>query len=179
MKLRMFTKLCLLVICVSFFSNCKSEQISVPNPVLSQQLNIENTNNKPLSITGEWLTFDSKTNVKDAIVHVYEVNGMYFGKIKKTLQDKDKGIVCYMCRGEDKDKPVEGLVILKNMSEESENEYSGGTILDPWSGNTYDCDIELQNNGNTLQVRGFIGFSLFGRTEIWQRVDDAENPIIK
>jgi uncharacterized protein (DUF2147 family) len=50
-----------------------------------------------------------------------------------------------------------------------DGEYSGGDILDPDSGAVYRCKLRLDQNGSRLIVRGYIGFSLLGRTQIWQR----------
>jgi len=147
----------------------KSAVPSVPPQPVNENLKPAVVETNKSEIVGYWKTFDDKTGVDNAIIQVYMSNGNYFGKIVETLQEKDKGIVCYMCRGEDKNKPVVGLIILKNLSKDSATTFSGGTILDPWSGNTYDCTAELDNNGNTLKIRGFVGFSLFGRNEIWQR----------
>jgi uncharacterized protein (DUF2147 family) len=49
------------------------------------------------------------------------------------------------------------------------DEYQGGEILDPENGKVYRVKMNLQDRGRTLHVRGFIGFSLFGRTQIWIR----------
>jgi uncharacterized protein (DUF2147 family) len=47
--------------------------------------------------------------------------------------------------------------------------YDGGHILDPDNGKTYQCKIKLDATGNKLEVRGFIGVSLIGRSQIWVR----------
>ena len=72
------------------------------------------------------------------------------------------------CDGEDKNKPIEGLVVIKGLNKKG-NEYKGGKILDPKSGNLYNCIIILEEK-DKLKVRGFIGISLFGRTQYWYRV---------
>lgn len=60
------------------------------------------------------------------------------------------------------------LVILTGLTFKNENRYDGGRIYDPKSGNTYSCKAELRNN-NTLALRGFMGVSLIGRTDVWTR----------
>ena len=61
-----------------------------------------------------------------------------------------------------------GSVILKNFSFNGKDKWEDGTIYDPNSGKLYSCNIRLKDN-KTLEVRGYIGISLFGRTEIWTR----------
>ncbi len=51
------------------------------------------------------------------------------------------------------------------------NEWSGGEILDPDNGKSYSCYIKVKDNGQRLHVRGYIGFSLLGRTQIWHRAE--------
>ena len=71
--------------------------------------------------------------------------------------------------GADKDKPIEGLVIMKGLEKDGD-EYNGGKILDPKNGKYYKCYITLEE-ANKLKLRGYIGCSLVGRTEYWYRVD--------
>ena len=74
------------------------------------------------------------------------------------------------CKGDKKDKPIEGMVIVWDLEQKSGTEWDGGKILDPKNGKEYKCLIELKD-ANTLKVRGFIGVSLFGRTQYWYRVE--------
>ena len=118
-------------------------------------------------VEGFWITEDDVTGKKKSEVLIYkEVNKVY-GKIINLLLLEDKGKLCLKCKGENKNKPIEGLVILKDLILE-EDSWEGGTILDPKSGKIYDCYISLEDD-NTLKVRGFLGFSLLGRTQIWKR----------
>jgi uncharacterized protein (DUF2147 family) len=55
-----------------------------------------------------------------------------------------------------------------------DNHYQGTEILDPFSGNTYRVKLKLKDLGETLEVRGYVGFSLFGRTQIWKRVESGQ-----
>jgi uncharacterized protein (DUF2147 family) len=56
----------------------------------------------------------------------------------------------------------------------SNTEWSDGEILDPKNGKTYRCDIQLTDNGEKLNVRGYIGITLFGRSQTWERVNWTE-----
>ena len=84
--------------------------------------------------------------------------------MEPTLKDKK----CALCNGADKDKPVLGLTIIKGLSKDEE-EYNGGKILDPKNGKLYKCSIIL-DGADKLKIRGYIGVSMFGRTQYWQRV---------
>ena len=68
-------------------------------------------------------------------------------------------------------RSLNGLRILSGLRYDGDNKWSGGTIYDPNSGKTYKCNVTLVD-GNTLKLRGYIGFSLFGRTDTWTRVAD-------
>ena len=68
-----------------------------------------------------------------------------------------------------KDKPILGMDILSGLTKD-DDEWNGGTILDPKNGKEYKCYIKLLDN-NTLKLRGYIGFSLIGRTALWKRAD--------
>ena len=118
------------------------------------------------TIIGKWETFADKTNKKKAIVEIYNKDNLYFAKIVETFIGP-KNATCQNCKGANKDKPIIGLVITENISKNG-SDYDGGTILDPESGVIYKCHLKLIDN-NKLKVRGFVGFSIFGRTQYWYR----------
>ncbi len=123
---------------------------------------------KSQTILGQWKTIDDATGKEKSIVEIYEQNGLIYGKIISVLDPTAKSKKCEKCEGTDKNKPIEGLVIIKGLKK-TESDYSGGTITDPQSGKTYKCELSLDGN-QKLRVRGYIGFSLLGRTQIWIRV---------
>ena len=118
------------------------------------------------TIIGKWETFDDKTNEKKAIIEIYNKDNIYFAKIVETFIGP-KNATCQKCKGTKKDKPIIELVIIENIRK-NRNEFDGGTILDPESGVIYRCYLKLIDN-NKLKVRGFVGFSIFGRTQYWRR----------
>lgn len=118
------------------------------------------------SIIGEWVTYDDNTKEKKSVVEIYAHNGVYEGKIVETFIE-DKDAICNTCKGSKKGKPLIGLVIIEDLKN-YEDEYGGGTIMDPESGDTYKCSLELIDN-NKLKMRGYLGISLFGRTQYWIR----------
>lgn len=69
-------------------------------------------------------------------------------------------------------RPLLGITILHGFTYAGDHVWKGGTIYDPNSGNTYKSTMTLLDR-NTLKVRGFIGLSMFGRSDTWTR-DDPE-----
>jgi uncharacterized protein (DUF2147 family) len=119
------------------------------------------------TIEGTWITQDDETGRKKSEVLIYKENGKLYGKITELLLPEDEGKKCINCKGKNKNQPIEGMVIIKDLELEDDT-WEDGTILDPKSGKVYDCYIGFQDS-NTLKVRGFLGFSLLGRTQIWKR----------
>ena len=117
---------------------------------------------------GEWKTFDDKTGKARAIVRIYEQDGKLFGKIERSMTPGAESRVCAVCTDERKDQPMLGLVIIRNMKR-TDDGYAGGDILDPDNGSVYRCKLHLDEGGAKLVVRGYIGISLLGRTQIWER----------
>ncbi len=119
------------------------------------------------TIYGEWKTIDDETGEAKSIVKIYEEQGKVYGKIVSLLKEEDKGKLCTKCEGDDKNEPIEGLVIIKDLVAD-DNEFEDGTIFDPKKGKRYDCEIWLdEDNPDKLNVRGYVGF--FYRTQEWFR----------
>jgi uncharacterized protein (DUF2147 family) len=119
---------------------------------------------------GLWKTFDDKTGQPRALVRIYLQDGTYFGKIEQSFTPGAETRVCAVRTDERKNQPIIGLLIIRNVSLR-DGEYGGGDILDPDSGSVYRCKFHLENDGAVLVVRGFIGFSLLGRSQTWRRQD--------
>ena len=118
-------------------------------------------------IVGKWKTIDDKRNITTSIFEIYKKGDTYSGKILLILNEKNKD-VCTSCKGTYHNKNLKNVVILKNLEKE-ENIYENGNITDPENGKTYNCYVELVSD-NKLKIRGYIGFSIFGRTQYWYRV---------
>ncbi len=116
---------------------------------------------------GTWATKDDKTGEIKSHVQIYEKDGKIYGKIVKLLI-KPENENCVKCSGSKKNKPLIGLVILEGLSKD-DDEWNGGTITDPKEGKTYKCYITMENK-DKIKLRGYIGFSLIGRTQYWTRV---------
>jgi uncharacterized protein (DUF2147 family) len=127
-------------------------------------------------ITGIWKTVSDEGSDKGKVkshVEIFEKDGAYFAKVTKLLL-KPQDTLCDKCEGDLKNKPVVGMIFLQNMKKTESvdaqlgEQYSGGTIMDPDNGKTYKCKLWVK--GDVLTVRGFIGFSLLGRSQQWFRV---------
>ncbi|WP_313052808.1 DUF2147 domain-containing protein [Stenotrophomonas cyclobalanopsidis] len=123
------------------------------------------------SAAGRWKTIDDKTGKVKSIVEISQAaNGALSGKVVEILHsDKGPNPVCDGCEGANKNKPVKGMTILWNLSQDkgSHSKWSGGTILDPANGKTYKSKLELQPGGGKLDVSGCIAFIC--RTQTWVR----------
>ena len=117
---------------------------------------------------GRWKTVDDHTGKPRSIVSIYQQNGKLFGKVESSLDPARAGRRCDRCKDDRKDKPVVGMVIIRNLVKDGD-EYNGGDILDPDNGTIYRCKIWLTDGGNKLSVRGYVGISLFGRSQTWIR----------
>jgi len=118
---------------------------------------------------GKWVTVDDETGVEKSIISLYIDNNRLYGRIETLLLEEDKGQICTNCKGSEKNQPIEGLLILKGLTKDG-NSWNDGTILDPANGKEYDCTLTL-NDSSELNVRGFIGFSFLGRTQVWKRLE--------
>ena len=120
------------------------------------------------SVVGKWKTIDDETGKAKSIVEIYEKSGKIYGKVVDILEEENKKRVCTNCSGDDKNKPILGMTVIKGLSKKG-SEYTDGKILDPKNGKLYKCFITLETK-DKLKVRGYIGISLFGRTQYWYRV---------
>jgi uncharacterized protein (DUF2147 family) len=122
------------------------------------------------SPVGKWKTFDDETKEAKSIVEIYEVEGKFEGRVVQILTPGEENKICEKCPGENKNKPINGMIILRDLTA-GDGEYSGGSILDPNNGKIYSCKIMVEDEGSKLKVRGFLGFALLGRTQYWHRVE--------
>lgn len=120
-------------------------------------------------IVGVWEPSNGKARVK-----IEKIGTKYFGKIVwlKEPTDPETGKPKVDKNNPDeslRNVPLKGYRLLKDFSFKSGNEWDGGTIYDPENGSTYDCTITMKDQ-NTLDIRGYIGISAFGRTDVWKRL---------
>jgi len=120
---------------------------------------------------GTWKTIDDDTHEAKALVEIAEQDGALSGHIVKLFRHPNEiqDPVCKACEGERHDQRVIGMTILWNLRRDGD-EWNGGEILDPEEGKIYRCKLHPTDDGMRLEVRGFIGISLLGRTQVWERV---------
>ena len=122
------------------------------------------------SPVGKWKTIDDKTGQPKGVVEITESNGVLTGKIvgRFPKPGDPANPVCDKCEGAKKGQPIVGLVFLEGLKKNGD-EYEGGTILDPEEGKVYSSKAKLIDGGKKLEVRGFLGVSLIGRSQTWVR----------
>ena len=126
------------------------------------------------SPAGLWKTVDDNTKREKSLVRIVESGGVYTGKVEKIIDpDSPKDAVCKDCTDDRKDQPVLGMTIIRNMkpSAGDKNVLEGGDVLDPNNGKVYSAKLTLVDGGKKLDVRGYIGMPMLGRTQTWQRVE--------
>tara|TARA_R110002126_G_scaffold206886_3_gene354040 strand:+ start:26215 stop:26640 length:426 start_codon:yes stop_codon:yes gene_type:complete len=121
------------------------------------------------TIFGKWHSTNDETGKVDSVIEMYEKDGKAYAKIIEIKNEDRKSAVCDLCEGSNKNKPILGLEILTGL-EKDDNEWSGGEILDPRNGKVYKCYIELVNP-TKLKLRGYVGFSLLGKTKYWTKAE--------
>ena len=107
------------------------------------------------------------TPKKDARIQIYKEKEKYFGKIIWLIPEERKSLDEKNPDPSKRKTPIQDLINLKNFKFNGEY-WEDGKVYDPDNGETYSCTFKLKNK-NTLKVRGFIGISLFGRTEVFKR----------
>ncbi len=124
------------------------------------------------SPVGLWKTIDDVTNKPKSILRISESNGELQGTIVKSFPtDANVNGICVGCAGKFHNKRLEGMTIMSGLKPEANNPgtWSGGKITDPLTAKTYKCTITVTNGGSSLDVRGYIGIQLLGRTQTWVR----------
>jgi uncharacterized protein (DUF2147 family) len=125
------------------------------------------------SPVGLWKTIDDKTKKERSLVRISDAGGVLVGRIEKRLDPAAKAdATCDKCSDDRKDKPIDGLEIIRGVKKsDSDNLWDSGSILDPEEGKTYRVRLQLADEGRRLEVRGYIGAPLLGRTQQWLRVE--------
>ena len=122
------------------------------------------------SLNGVWETVNERTGDVESLVRIFDAHGHIEGKVERIFSPPSPtpNPLCGACVGENKNKPIVGMTILQahpsTMADAAE-----GVIFDPDEGKNYRCTLRVFDSGHKLEVRGFIGIALFGRTQIWLR----------
>ena len=119
---------------------------------------------------GLWKTIDDASGKPKSLVRISESHGELSGKIEKLFRpaNEEQNPLCVKCEGAKKDQPLIGLTILQGLKLDGAD-YSGGTVLDPENGKVYKSKVTLVDDGKKLNLRGYIGVPLLGRTQTWLR----------
>jgi len=118
---------------------------------------------------GMWKTIDDETGQPKSLVKIWIDDGELKGQITELLNPSEPNPICDECKGSRKNQPIEGMEFVWGLEKDGD-EWKGGKILDPNNGKEYKANLELIEDGAKLSVRGFIGFALIGRTQVWERV---------
>jgi uncharacterized protein (DUF2147 family) len=126
---------------------------------------------------GTWKQVDDVSGKVTSILQITDNQGKLEAKVLKVLNMTPAQIArdgehprCTKCDGDRHDQPIEGMTIMWGVSKDGDV-WDGGHILDPKSGKTYKVKLTLKDDGQKLDVHGYIGFSLFGRSQTWIRQD--------
>jgi len=122
------------------------------------------------SPVGLWKSIDDSSGKPTALIRITEQKGELQGKIEKVFRapTEDQNPKCVLCTDARKDQPIVGMTIVSGLKK-SGDDYSGGEILDPKNGKVYKSKLTLRDGGKKLEVRGYIGMPMLGRSQMWLR----------
>lgn len=122
------------------------------------------------SPVGLWKTIDDASGKPTALIRITEQQGELQGKIEKLFRapNEDQNPKCVQCTDARKDQPIVGMTIVSGLKKTGD-EYTGGEILDPKNGKVYKSKLTVREGGKKVEVRGFIGMPMFGRSQVWLR----------
>jgi uncharacterized protein (DUF2147 family) len=122
-------------------------------------------------LAGTWQTIDDKTGHPKALIRIdARPDGSFDGSVVKGLEPGvDPERVCTLCTDSRKGQKIAGMTVLVGLRPDGDAHFSGGRILDPDNGEVYRCNATLIDGGAKLEVRGYIGIPLLGRTQTWVR----------
>ena len=122
---------------------------------------------------GLWKTIDDDGKTEKSTVRIVNTGGVLSGKVEHITDPAKAAEKCVKCEDERKDQPIVGMTIISGAKQDSEEteKWTGGMILDPVKGSSYKLILKLTDDGKKLDVRGYIGSPMFGRTQTWVRVE--------
>ena len=133
------------------------------------------------SLLGRWQSFNERSGQLRAIIEVQAETDGYKAVIRRlfTAPAESRNPICVHCRDERRGKPIEGMTIIRGLKHQSARIWTGGEILNPEDGNTYECNAELSEDGKELRVRAYRKIVMFGKTQVWRRENDERNTFIE
>jgi uncharacterized protein (DUF2147 family) len=124
-------------------------------------------------LAGLWQEYNDETGNPEALIRIEKLaDNSYQGKIEKILPDvaTNAALRCKNCPGELRNRPLLELRILSGLRRRDATTFEGGQIMDPDDGKIYRCNIRLLDDGNTIEVTGYLSFNWIGHSEIWRRI---------
>ena len=121
---------------------------------------------------GLWQTISDKDGKATSEVRILESGGVVSGKIERVLDPKAKpDEKCDRCEDDRKNQPIVGLELLRGLKKvDGKDVWEGGTVVDPNNGTIYKARVTTIDGGKKLEMRGYVGAPLFGRTQTWIRI---------
>jgi uncharacterized protein (DUF2147 family) len=125
------------------------------------------------SPAGLWKSIDDDGKTEKSLVRIVDTAGVLTGKVEKIFDATKQDAKCDECSDARKGQPIVGMTIIQGVKANAGEAglWDGGEILDPNNGKTYKVRLKPVNGGKTLEVRGYIGMPMLGRTQTWQRVE--------
>ena len=122
---------------------------------------------------GLWKTIDDDGKTEKSLVRIVNTGGVLTGKVEHITDPAKADEKCVKCEDDRKDQPIVGMVIISGAKQDTEetDKWVGGMILDPAKGSSYKLILKTTDGGKKLDVRGYIGSPMFGRTQTWLRVE--------
>ena len=122
---------------------------------------------------GLWRTIDDDGKTEKSTVRIVITNGVLSGKVEHITDPAKATEKCVKCEDDRKDQPIVGMTIINDVKQDAEEPalWTGGLILDPAKGSTYKVRLKTIDGGKKLEVRGYIGSPMFGRTQTWIRAE--------
>lgn len=136
---------------------------------LAAALFISHSAHANMSPVGLWKTINEDTKEAKSYVRITEHDGVLTGKIETILNKNKQDALCSECDGDKKNQPMLGMTIIENVTYAGDGSWEEGEILDPNNGKTYSVRLTPQQNGEKLEVRGYVGF--FYRNQYWLKVE--------
>lgn len=121
---------------------------------------------------GVWAQVDDKTGQVRSHVRISDHGGSFSGRVLRVFPGPGEPAnpVCDLCPGRLRNHPIVGLTFMNGFRRDGHT-YSGGSLLDPETGETYSGSMTLGPDGRTLTLRGYVVSPLFGRSQVWRRVE--------
>jgi uncharacterized protein (DUF2147 family) len=136
-------------------------------PMMAQDK--DKTDNPGDKLVGVWSPSDGRSYIK-----IEKIGNKYYGRVVWLLEPNDENGAPRVDKNNPDESlrstPLKGYRVLKDFVYNAEEKiWEEGTIYDPKNGTTYNCKIELVED-NKIEVRGFVGAAVFGRTDVWTRL---------